>query len=291
MRTHSFPNRRIAAFGLSFPKHFVACVFVLLCMWSAKAQKGATIDDVLAGFRSADSQVRSRAFYTLMDSGTEGGFQGRTWMIQAVMKKVLLSNPSKADQIQTEIIRLLERENAVVDRSNSAFRNGSGKQPLGEEYVNYWGDLIAAVAALNDPRSIEGLVGAITSGGIAENALARMGDPAIDSVIAKLLHGDELARAAATRVLSKMLDPENMARVSGSSSRKKLQEAFVRAASDRNPFVRKAAAEGLGKLRDSGTRQLLLGLARNDPYEASMHGGKKGVFPVREAARKALNGW
>lgn len=241
----------------------------------------------LEQFRSPSDVERSRAFYDLLNLGATKGLQGRIWLMPSVVKTIFDKYPGRADQIRIALIELLEKEDSTVEAANRRFLRSGGGERLSEDYVNYWGDLIAAVASLKDPRAVQALVGAISTGGMAENSLARFGRAALDPVVAKL-DDDEITRTSAAVVLSKMLDPENAKQVGDPASQAKIKNALFRAAKDENAFVRKAAVLGLGKLHGADVTALLEKLAREDPYEASMYGGPKGIYPVREAAKKAL---
>jgi HEAT repeat protein len=81
---------------------------------------------------------------------------------------------------------------------------------LSEEYVNYYGDLIAAVAALQDVRSLDALVGAIATGNMAIGTLVGFGKQAVTPVARQLQHTDPHVRSAAARTLSQMVTAERL---------------------------------------------------------------------------------
>ena len=56
------------------------------------------------------------------------------------------ADPQDRDQVVTALVALLSRENAIAHRGTM-----SGEQ-LGEDYFNYYGDVIASVVGLNDRR-------------------------------------------------------------------------------------------------------------------------------------------
>ncbi len=259
------------------------------CASQSKVTKDhGQIAGLLEGFKSRDYRERQGSFYGLIEIGTPDGFRGRTWLLPSILQGLFQTYPEQENQIREALIKLLEREDSVVEASRAKFQGSGGAERLSEEYVNYWGDLIAAVAALKDPRALKGLLGAISTGGIAERGLIQLGPVALDGIIEKAERGDDITRMSATTVISRILDPGNKKAFGDSVSRVKIKTALVRAAADENPFVRRAAVEGLGKLQDPSVRPILQKLAREDPYEASKHGGPKGVYPVREAAKKAL---
>ena len=67
--------------------------------------------------------------------------------------------------------------------------------------------------------------------------------------------------------------------------KERIKNALIVAIGDPEHFVRKSAVEGLGKLRDPSLAPLLDQIARSDPYQRG-----DGVYPVRDAARKAQQG-
>jgi len=202
-------------------------------------------------------------------------------MMPSALASLFKSYPQQADRIKAVLIRQLEEQNAL--------RRRAAVGSLSEEESNYYGDLIAAVAALKDPRALRGLLGAMKTGNMATSALAAFGRLALGPVLEKLNDGrsDTLTRSAAVDVISKMLDSDNLP-AEDSASRMEIGNALIKAARGKDPLVRLSAVEGLSKLPGADITALLEGLAKDDPYQASSYGGAKGVYPVREAAKKAL---
>src|SRR5207249_4686931 len=93
-------------------------------------------------------------------------------------------NPSVA----TALIALLEREN----------RPDPSKENLSED--TYYGDLIGCVAALKGPRAVNALLGAINTGGMAEDGLMALGSVAVPGLLetlhSKSKHETSLSTAA-----------------------------------------------------------------------------------------------
>ena len=56
----------------------------------------------------------------------------------------------------------------------------------------------------------------------------------------------------------------------------------------RDPYTRLNAIDGLIHFKDADVVSVLEDAASHDSYEASHHGGANGFYPVRAAARKAL---
>lgn len=141
---------------------------------------------------------------------------------------------------------------------------------------------------LKDARAVNAMVGAMTTGNAATCGLASFGRVALEPVLVKLNSADRRTRLPAVIVLSEMLDPSNIGKVSDPVSKAKIKEALVKAAANEDPFVRIGAIDGLSRLPDPDVIPLLEKLAQEDPYESSMHGGDKGHFPARNEAKRAL---
>jgi hypothetical protein len=185
------------------------------------------------------------------------------------------------DRIKLAIIGLLKRETLFLHQYTQEFeRTGV---PLGESYGDYHADLIQAVASLRDPRSIPALLGAISTGDMATQALAAFGTSALDPVIEKLKSRDAIERESAVGVLTEMLERNSGRGVSDPGSRAKIRDALFAAASDQVFYVRIAAVSGLARLRNPDARFLIQGIASNDPYKDEV-----GSYPVRAAAKEVL---
>jgi len=267
----------------------VICVVIVCAIVSYSEQGNSQDDDIMKvvnEFQNPDPMRRSDAFYRLIETGLGARLNGRTVKIPFALSQLSLKLPDKSDRIKVALIELLERENSF--RRNRTKENVQGGSTLGEEYGRYYGDLIAAVAGLKDIRALNGLLAVITTGKMATDGLAALGDNALDPIIERLGSEDAGMRQSAVIVLARMLDSENVQWISSSGSRAKIKHAFAVTIRDENPYVRIAAIKGIAKLNDSDSIALIENLAQNDPYEASQHGGDKGFFPVREVAKRAL---
>ena len=159
---------------------------------------------------------------------------------------------------------------------------------ISEGQSNFYGDVIAAVVTLNDPRSIDALMGSITTGGMATRTLASFGKMAIDPVIKKLDHNDSLSRSAVARTLSQMLENADVSKDPVSKS--KIKAALMRAGSDIDFSVRMSAIDGLVLLGDGQSIAIVERMAKADPFRADGIPGLEGRYPVRERAAAALKG-
>jgi HEAT repeat protein len=161
-------------------------------------------------------------------------------------------------------------------------------QFVSQGFAEYYGDLIWSVSSLNDIRTSDALLGAVSTGDMATRALASFGPNVLDRVIVKLTSADVLTRIGATRVLSEMLDETNIAKVRRQDYLTRIEAALLTVSADTDPYVRISAIEGLSKVGDPNVIPMVASAAQNDEYEASTHGGTSGVFPVRDAARRVL---
>lgn len=151
--------------------------------------------------------------------------------------------------------------------------------------MNYYGDLIAAVGGLDDERAVNPLLGAITTGGQAQRALARLGPAALEPTLLELqnANADPLVRNAALIVLldittatSKPLDPRD---------KKRIENAYLKGLSDPDENVRITALRGAADLHESTMRPAREKLAADDPFRSN------GTYPIRDLARTELEKW
>jgi HEAT repeat protein len=242
------------------------------------------IEQILRQFNDDNWKVRSEAFDRLYWIGESDGAD-----LAGPVKKVLANYPELADRIKLGLIRLLESENAEMERFKVRFEKTG--QLIGRDYnSDYYGNVIAAVVALKDVRSMIALLGAITTGGMAERTLAEFAPLSLDPVLAKTQDPDPVVRFSALEVLESMLEPANYDKVKTPVYRSKIKDAFVRAASDGNPVVRKVAARGLGALGDPDVIPLLKDLAEHDPeFLPHQAEGGKDLYFVRLEAKRALD--
>jgi hypothetical protein len=169
-----------------------------------------------------------------------------------------------------DYVRLLEMEN-----------RGTGQQS--EEWGNYYGDLIAYVAALRDVRAIPALIGAITTGNIAAQGLVDIGDTALPPVLDAWESPDDLTRTAALHTLAKFITAPTPISPSGLAQAKR---AVLASLSDTSGTVRSAAVRKVQQWDDPSIDQILEKLASSDPFWYPQRKGR--LYPVRIDARRAL---
>jgi hypothetical protein len=113
----------------------------------------------------------------------------------------------------------------------------------------------------------------------------------IDPVASQLGSKDELIRQSATTVLARMLEANGGAIKTSSAAMGKIKRALIQSAQDDSHFTRLGAVEGLKTFVQDNDQEVILLLERlsqGDSYAASQHGGDPSRYPVREAAKKAL---
>lgn len=270
-------------------RKIAAVIFVAACLLSAQAgesPKAKARGELLRELQARSWEARSSAFYQLIELGLGRKFNGETSRMPSIVANLLTSEPAEADRTKSDLIGLLSQENAFVREQRERFDKTG--ETLTEGYVNYYGDLIAAVASLNDPRSLDALVGAMTTGDIATRGLASLGRPALQPVLHELGSPDPLTRVAVLSVLSEMARSQWISGDPG--ARRLVKDAVVEALADPNPQVRIFAVRVASELGDPSLRPLLAKLASSDPYQSELP-GQAGTYPVRRTAKEALDHW
>ncbi len=235
---------------------------------------------ILAQLQSQDWKVRQESFYQLITLG-----QGDPSYIPGPVKTLLRMHPEEAQNVRLGLIRLLERENAEMKAFDVRFKKTG--QLIGQDYdTDYYANVIAAVASLKDLRSINALLGAITTGGMAMRTLAGFAPASFEPVMSQLNDEDPLVRNSALRVLGLMVSPPQRGRLRDPQSVARIKRAFLAGTQDKEPVVRLAAIDGLATLGDTDAVPILEKIAKSDPY-FSLDQGRKN-FRVRREARKAL---
>jgi HEAT repeat protein len=235
-----------------------------------------TVDGILQEMNSDDWQERSRAFYDLANLGV-----GDRSFVAVPVNELLKRTPGRAEQIKLALIRLLEKENLTVESYAKADKH------FGEDYSNYYADIISVVSSLKDIKSMNALLGAITTGGMATRSLAEFAPVSLDPVLAKLKHEDPTVRASALQVLQDMLAPANFPKVKDPSHLSRIKQAFLMGVRDPDGSTRSVAVRCLVTLGDPDAIPVIADLAEHDPAYLPRPGGKKFYF-VREHAVKAL---
>jgi hypothetical protein len=241
--------------------------------------------------RSADWEVRRGAFAALIGVDRETYVQrGTPDLPSVVAAKVGSPTGPASDQRKRLLIELLNVENETVAAKEQTRRQrGLDELPpverFTEEYVNYYADVIAAVAMLRDSRSAPVLAGAIMTGSMATGALIELGIAAVAPVAQRMTDADPVMRSSAARLLSEMLRSDQVAKDGQSTAI--IKNALALAARDAAHQVRRRAVAGLVRLGDAESIAIVEELARSDAY-VDTSPGRQGSRPVREAAEEAL---
>jgi hypothetical protein len=233
---------------------------------------------VLPGLQTPDWQSRRDAFYDLFAIVVPGGLRGKTGPIAPAVADFLKTHPDLKDQVTTEVLHLLSRENDVI--------HSAAVGSLPEEFGVYHGDLVSASAAFNDAAATDALIGSIATGNMAGKALASHWTTSLDRVIVLLSTGDIGARIGATRTLGQMLNPA-IANLDA-AARAKVKAGLIRASTDSFFAVRDSAVSGLARLSDADVTAILKTIANNDPYSRVDDTSGARRYPVRETAQTAL---
>jgi HEAT repeat protein len=272
---------------------FSCFILALGQLTGAGAQNPPTTQELtrtLAELARQSWETRRDAFYRLLGFESARNWDGRTYLIPKERAALFRTHPNCEDDVKLALIRLLSTENAKVEARAEVVRKGG--EPLSEDYFDYYGDVIGAVSGLDDPRALNALVGAMGTGGMDANGLARLGEPALDALITKSQSRDPETRWKAVLTMTDMWKPENRAKSSDEVSRQKLRAVFLKAARNEDQGLRGTGALGLGYMSrpDAEVIEVLLALAISDPAlvpgESADDGGP--YYSVRRLANLAL---
>jgi len=189
------------------------------------------------------------------------------------------------DARRLSLVDLLGVENAVVAEADARALQNLGRAESGElseAYVNYYGDLVAGVAALNDQRALPALLGAIKTGSMATDAIASFGQSAVEPALGLLNSDDSSRRYSSALVLAKLVKSTKVDR----DGVVRIGAALRTAAADPYPPVRQAAISGLVAVGDAESIAVVQRLSETDPYRAEHVDGQP--YAIREAAARAL---
>jgi len=224
--------RRLLYFGL----------FLAIAIGKSRGQSDP-IPPLLSQFSSTDPATREAAFYDLIDLGITPQIGNLPYVIPTATINLITTYPTDAEQIKISLFGLLATENTTVWSSDSS------DPTVDEDFGNYYADVVGAVSALRDTRSIPSLIGAIKTGNMAIGTLAAFGVPALDPVIALLSNSDELTRDAATFVLIGMTNPQNFNNIGDAMSQAKLRAALTLvSATASDPYMQVQASQGYSTL-------------------------------------------
>ncbi|HWG70329.1 MAG TPA: HEAT repeat domain-containing protein [Steroidobacteraceae bacterium] len=213
----------------------------------------AVLGPLFERFKSPRWHERANAFRSLLVLGGDHDMA----FVPRPLHLTLARFGREANQIHVALIALLARENAAV----ALPPNPPGH--WGEDYMNYYGDLIEAVGVLGDPRAIDALAGAVATGGDATDPLASFGSAAVPALARRIRHGDVVTRNACLGALITMLEPIYRPMVTPAGFAE-ISKILIAEAHDENTQVRAAAVWGIGQTGDrAGCEQIVAAATDN----------------------------
>jgi hypothetical protein len=268
-----------------------ACILILIVMPAISTaaypqgtapQDRKKLPEILTRMKSTDLHTQKLAFDDLMNqinfetSGTRAKPEA--------LNKYFSLHPEQADQVKLGLTQLLSQENYYFVESKNPPPDSHEEDDIGEHYA----ELIDVVSSLEDDRAIPALVGAMTTGGIAQRGLMKYGDKALVPVLGQLKNRDALVRAAALGMGIALLERQN-----DSASQARIRELIRSSLADPKPVVRTHSIREIGCLAD---RQdfvpMLQQIAKTDPWKlpgkADDGGDGDEFYPVRSDARQIL---
>jgi hypothetical protein len=260
------------------------CVVTFLFIPQANSQGLLTLPDQKA-VESEDWVTRRDAFARIIGLRSRSYSEEGARDVGSVLRRTIATDETTAEARKLILIELLRVEERVANEKRLQALAGTlpSEERLSEEYVSYYGDVVAAVSTLRDPRSLQVLLGAITTGDMVVDALASFGSISVGPAITLLQSSDSGARNAAALTLLRILVRFDRL---AATDRETIRVAMTTAAGDSDPFVRIRAVQGLATLGDRDSVGLVEEIARDDPYRAEHREGRP--YIVREAAIQAL---
>jgi HEAT repeat protein len=198
--------------------------------------------------------------------------------LSATVETAAESGRSAPDSVSVVLIAQLKTESTIM---------ATGQGPASDEgYSEYYASLIGAVADLKDPRAaaILSSPAVVATGNMSINGLVVLGHPGAIAVLsAYRTNASEPVRTALALAASGLL--KHKAEL-WENDVVKLKALLLKAATDKSPFVRQSAIEGLVASGESDARQVVLSLSSTDSYKVHLDG--KDIYPVRDKARLSL---
>jgi hypothetical protein len=211
---------------------------VLTALVLAGTQSPPNIEESLRALTSLDLSTREKAFYDLIAPVWDVAGSSRTGVAN-----LLRAHPAEAERLKVAFITALEL--AGNYRQQLEKRN----ENFDEAFSEYYANLVGAVAALRDSRSLKGLLGAIDTGGMARRGLADLGPVVVDAVIERSRASEVRIRSSAIGVLGECLQRQEAFRANPEAVAK-ARRAIVDALDDPDLTVRSSAASSSLTFRD-----------------------------------------
>jgi hypothetical protein len=243
------------------------------------------LSNILARMKDNDLHTHLTAFNDLLTyASAESLHSAKPKSPSEILNAFLARHPDKADQVKLSLIQLLTEENHSFIETKNPPPDSDANDDVGE----YYAELVDTVSSLNDDRAIPALVGAMTTGGMAQRGVLKYGDKALTSVMEQLKSSDALVRASALAMATGILEQKKEA-----ASHALVISLIQSSLKDPGAVVRSQAVQEIDCLDE---RQdfipVLQEIVKNDPDKLpgkALDGGDGGQFyPVRADARQVL---
>ena len=241
------------------------------------------VSEILLRMQDKNLPAREKAFNDMMGLLNEENHDPAASGLGDVLASFLVRHPDQAERVKLGLIQLLGSE-------NDHFVLGKNAPPGGyqEEDSEYYAEVIDTVSSLDDERVIPALVGAMTTGGMAQRGLLKYGDKSLRPVMEQLKNPDALVRAFALGISINLLEKRN-----GPNSQERVTDLILSALKDPDDVVRSQAVREIACFKD---RQkfvpTLETIAKSDPQKltgrATDGGDGEEFYPVRYDARCVL---
>jgi hypothetical protein len=241
--------------------------------------------DILTRMQDADLHAHLTAFNDLLTyASSESPHGTKQKSPSEILNAFIGRHPDKADQVKLTLIQLLTEENHSFIETKNPPDDSHANDDVGE----YYAELVDTVSSLNDDRAIPALVGAMTTGGMAQRGVLKYGDKALTSVMEQLKSSDALVRASALGMATGILEEKKDA-----NSHALVISLIQSSLKDPGAVVRSQAVQEIDCLderKDFISR--LQEIAKTDPLRLpgkALDGGDGNEFyPVRYDARQVL---
>lgn len=182
---------------------------------------------ILQQFTSTVATEREAGFYALLDLGTASlSAPVSSAIVSQQIGALLAAYPADAANIASALIALLSAENAAPE---TGLEEMITPDPAIEtNYGLYYADLVTAVVALNDVRSLPLLAPLTDTGNMVINRVVSFGPPALDAVLTTTYRLEPLVRDGATFALLRMLDSSHIALFNDPTSLSKIRAGLIR---------------------------------------------------------------
>lgn len=252
---------------------------------SAQVIPAAQLSDILARLKNPDLHTHIVAFRNLLSYASSESPHGTNPKSPSeTLNEFLIEHPDNADQVKVTLIQLLAEENHSFIETKNPPPDSDASDDVGE----YYAELVDTVSSLNDDRAIPALVGAMTTGGMAQRGVLKYGDKALTSVMEQLKSPDALVRASALGMATGILGQKKAA-----ASHALVISLIESSLKDPGAVVRREAVQEIDCLPERRDFiPVLEEIAKTDPDKLpgkALDGGDGDEFyPVRYDARRAL---